>query len=112
MTTPSRMTCVRRLFVMEDESGRTWLAVEAPLGDGPEGGAMSHRFASVGGPTGDPEGGAMSHLLPGHTAEVEGDDEDQLTVVEPAEDGGVPYRMRAYRVSRALLPPAAEPAAT
>lgn len=108
---PRQMTCVRRLYVMEDDAGRTWLAAEEVPGDGPaEGGAMSHRVplpAPGEAPDGS-TGGAMSHLVPGETAEVEGDHPDQVTVVVPPKPGGMPHRMPAYRVSPALLPPAAE----
>lgn len=90
--TPRQMACVRRLYVMEDEAGRTWLAAEDA--------------------TGVPEGGAMSHLVPGDTTEVQGDHPDQVTVLVPPKPGGMPHRMQAYRVSPALLPTGAEPAAT
>lgn len=112
---PRRMTCARRLYVLTDEDGRTWLAAEAAPDDGPaEGGSMSHRVA---GGTSDgtaerPAGGSMSHLGPGATVEVEGDDPDQVTVVLPSGSGDEPQRLRAYRVSSALLPDGADPAAT
>ena len=90
---PRRMTCVRRLYVMEDEAGRTWLAAEEA--------------------TGNPaEGGAMSHLVPGDTTEVEGDQLDQVTVLVPPHPGGMPHRIQAYRVSPSLLPTGADPATT
>ena len=102
MTTPSeqgdasprQMTCVRTLYVMEDQAGRTWLAAEEAPRDGTA------------------AGGAMSHLSPGGTTEVEGDGPDQVTVLVPPEPGGLPHRMQAYRVSPALLPTGADPAAT
>lgn len=112
---PRRMRCVRRLYVMEDEAGRTWLAVEDAPGDGPaEGGAMSHRVLPGAGAdeAGDHAGGAMSHLVPGDTAEVEGDGPDQVTVLVPPRPGGLPHRMQAYRVSPALLPTGGDPAST
>lgn len=93
-TSPRQMTCVRCLYVMEDEAGRTWLAAEETLGSGA------------------PGGGAMSHLIPGDTTEVEGDDADQVTVLAPPKPGGLPHRMQAYRVSSGLLPSGIEPAAT
>lgn len=110
---PRQMTCVRRLYVLEDDAGRTWLAVEEPGRHGDdespaEGGAMSHRQGGDGSgsddPAGDREGGAMSHLVPGDPADVEEGDEDQVTVVVPPKPGMLPVRLQAYRVSPALLP--------
>ena len=120
-STPHRMTCVRRLYVLQDEVGRTWLAAEDVPGTGGtgdpgespvEGGAMSHRVAgddSGPGPEGGQGGGAMSHLVPGDEADVDSGDLDQVTVLVPAKPGLLPHRMRAYRVSPALLPTGAEP---
>lgn len=110
-TPPRQMTCVRRLYVLKDEEGRTWLAAEEATSDFPgEGGAMSHRTASAPDDDADTQGGgAMSHLLPGEAAEVEGDDPDQVTVVVPAKPGLAVHRIQAYRVSPALLPTGAEP---
>lgn len=125
-TQPRQMTCVRRLYVLEDEDGRTWLAVEEPRQEDEnpaEGGAMSHRTTkpdddgpesadgSAEGSSGGGAGGAMSHLVPGDAADVEEDGEDQVTIVVPPKPGMVPVRLQAYRVSPALLPTGAEPAA-
>ena len=108
---PRQMTCVRRFYVMQDEHGGTWLAAEEDPGP-QEGGAMSHRGAGDGdGDAVDQPGGAMSHLLPGETAEVEGDDADQVTLLVPPRAGGMPHRLQAYRVSPALLPTGSDPAA-
>ena len=87
---PRQMTCVRRLYVMEDDTGRTWLAAEQTPGG--------------------PPGGGMSHLVPGETSETEGDDPDQVTVLVPAKPGGMPHRMPTYRISAGLLPPDEDPA--
>lgn len=102
---PRQMTCVRRLYVLRDEEEGTWLAAEEATAPGhaARGGAMSHRPDS-------PAGGAMSHLGPGDTTEVEGGDADQVTVLVPATDGGLPHRLQAYRVSPALLPSGRDPA--
>lgn len=124
-TTPREMTCLRRLYVMEDDAGGTWLAVEEATGetsatteDSPvEGGSMSHRTALSGrggsmSHRPDPDGGSMSHLGPGDKAEVEGDSQDQVTIVVTLESGDEPLRLQAYRVSRALLPTGEDPAAS
>lgn len=87
-TSTRRLTCVRMLYVMQDDDGSTWLAVEPDSGN---------------------TGGAMSHLIPGDTTETEGDHPDQVTVVVPAQGTRLPQRLQAYRVSAGLLPTGEEP---
>lgn len=109
-TSSRQMRCQRRLYVMTDESGATWLAAENPEPEPSpvEGGSMSHRSAL------SDRGGSMSHrtLVPGDAAEVEGDDPDQVTIVVTMESGDEPVRLQAYRVSGALLPSGEDPAAS
>lgn len=114
---PRQMKCLRRLYVMEDEAGRTWLAVEeAPTESPIEGGAMSHRSVGGADPTSEDDGvqggGAMSHLIPGDLVDVEGDGADQVTLPVPEKPGLLPHRMQAYRVSPALLPTGVDPTST
>src|SRR4051812_28273029 len=92
------LTCVREMYALTDEFGRTWIAV------GPEGPVFS--------------GGVMSHLVAGQTATVVSSGADGLVLrLRGSDPHALDQDLPAYLLPFALVPtfdtrPAGAPAAT